>query len=95
MTVALMLGLDRTSAARFSFLMAVPIIIAASGYESLKLIQMNAGVDIVNFISIAFLSAVSALLAIHLFLQFLDKIGMLPFVIYRVVLGVILIFIFI
>ncbi|MCZ6802497.1 MAG: undecaprenyl-diphosphate phosphatase [Proteobacteria bacterium] len=95
MTAALMLGLDRTSAARFSFLMAVPIILAASGYESLKLIQMNADVDIVNFIITALLSAVSALLAIHLFLKFLDKIGMLPFVVYRVVLGVVLIFLFI
>ena len=95
MTVALMLGLDRTSAARFSFLMAVPIILAAGAYESLKLIQMNASVDMVNFIVTALLSAISALLAIHYFLRFLDKIGMLPFVIYRVVLGVVLIFLFI
>jgi len=95
MTAALILGLDRTSAARFSFLMAVPIILAASGYESLKMIQMSTSVDIVNFIITAFLSAVCALFSIHIFLQFLEKIGMLPFVIYRVVLGVILIFIFI
>ena len=80
---------------RFSFLMAIPVILAASGYVSLKLIQMNAGVDIVNFIITALLSAVSALLEIHLFLKFLDKIGMLPFVDYRVVLGVVLIVIFI
>jgi undecaprenyl-diphosphatase len=95
MTAALMLGLDRISAARFSFLMAVPIILAAGGYESLKLVQMSASVDKVNFIVTALLSAISALLAIHFFLQFLDKIGMLPFVIYRVVLGVVLIFLFI
>ena len=95
MTAALMLGLDRTSAARFSFLMAIPIILAASGYESLKLIQMNAGVDMVNFMITALLSAVSALLAIHCFMRFLDKFGMLPFVIYRVVLGIVLIFLFI
>jgi len=95
MTAALMLGLDRISAARFSFLMAVPIIFVAGGYESLKLIQMSADVDIVNFIVTAFLSAISALLAIHYFLQFLDKIGMLPFVIYRVVLGIVLIVMFV
>ena len=95
MTAALMLGLDRTSAARFSFLMAVPIILAAGAYESLNLIQMNASVEMVNFIVTALLSAVSALLAIHYFLRFLDKIGMLPYVIYRVVVGVVLIFLFI
>jgi undecaprenyl-diphosphatase len=95
MTAALMLGLDRKSAARFSFLMAVPIILAAGSYESLKLIQMDAVVDITNFMITAFLSAISALLSIHIFLKFLDKIGMLPFVIYRVVLGIVLIVIFI
>jgi len=95
MTVALMLGLDRKSAARFSFLMAVPVILAAAGYESLKLVQMDAAVDINNFFITALLSAISAFVSIHFFLKFLDKIGMLPFVIYRVVLGVILILIFI
>lgn len=95
MTAALLLGLDRKSAARFSFLMAVPIILAAGGYETLKLMQMDVIVDIQNFFITAFLSAISALLSIHLFLTFLDKIGMLPFVIYRVVLGLILIYLFI
>ncbi len=95
MTVALMLGLDRVSAARFSFLMAVPIILAAGSYECLKLLQMDIGVDIVNFMITATFSAVSALLAIHVFIRFLDKVGMLPFVVYRVLLGVVLIFLFI
>ena len=95
MTAALMLGLDRQSAARFSFLMAVPIILVAGLYESLKLIQMNVTVDLNNFIITAVLSAVSALLSIHLFLKFLDKVGMLPFVIYRLALGLVLVYIFI
>ena len=67
----------------------------ACGYESLKLIQMNVGVDIVNFIVTALLSAISAFLAIHLFMKFLDKVGMLPFVVYRIVLGIVLIFLFV
>lgn len=95
MTAALLLGLDRTSAARFSFLMAVPIILAAGGYESLKLIMSDISVDMINFALTALLSAISALLAIHVFMKFLDKVGMLPFVIYRVLLGVVLIFLFI
>lgn len=95
MTAALMLGLDRQSAARFSFLMAVPIILAAGSYESLKLIQTNAIVDLNNFLITATLSAISAFISIHVFLKFLDKIGMLPFVIYRVVLGFVLVYIFV
>lgn len=95
MTAALMLGLDRQSAARFSFLMAVPIILAAGLYESITLIQTSTIVDIKNFILTAFLSAISAFFAIHIFLKFIDKLGMLPFVMYRVVLGIVLVYIFI
>lgn len=95
MTAGLMLGLDRSNAARFSFLMAVPIIIAAGAYESLKVLEMGEGIGIINFIITVILSAVSAFLAIYFFLKFLDKTGMLPFVIYRVVLGVVLIVMFV
>ena len=94
MTAGLMLGLDRTNSARFSFLMAIPIIIAAGAYEALKVFQAGEAFGVIEFIITAFLSTISALLAIHFFLKFLDKVGMLPFVIYRVVLGVILMVIF-
>ncbi|MCG8379734.1 MAG: undecaprenyl-diphosphate phosphatase [Proteobacteria bacterium] len=94
-TAGLLLGLDRVNAARFSFLMSVPIIFIAGAYEAVKLIQAGAGMDIFNFIFTTFLSAISAFAAIHYFLRFIDRIGMLPFVIYRVILGVVLIFIFI
>lgn len=95
MTAALLLGFDRLSAARFSFLLAVPVILVAAAYESLKLIQMNNAVIGYGFLITTLLSAISAFATIHLFLKFLDRIGMLPFVIYRVVLGIILIYIFI
>lgn len=95
MTAGLMLGLDRISAARFSFLMSVPVIVAAGAYESLKVWQMGEGIAVTNFLVTAIFSAVSAFLAIHLFLKFLNRVGMLPFVIYRVVLGVVLIVMFV
>jgi undecaprenyl-diphosphatase len=37
---------------------------------------------------------VTAFICIHYFLKFLDRIGMLPFVIYRLVLGVFLLYVF-
>ena len=95
MTAALMLGFDRPSAARFSFLLAIPVLLAAGGYEALKLARAASGVDAVHFLAALLLSALSALLAIHCFLKIVEKIGMLPFVIYRLALGVILIFLFI
>ncbi len=94
MTAALMLGFDRHSAARFSFLLAIPVLLAAGGYEGLKLTQSAGGVDMVNFMIVLGLSALSAFFAIHCFLKLLEKIGMLPFVIYRVALGVVLILLF-
>ena len=95
MTAALLLGFDRLSAARFSFLLAIPILLAAGGYEALKLTRAASGVDATHFLIALLLSALSALLAIHCFLKIVEKIGMLPFVIYRVVLGVILLLFFI
>ena len=95
MTAALMLGFDRQSAARFSFFLAIPVILCAAAYECLSLLKSDNVVDPINFGLTAGLSALTAWLSIHYFLKFVDKVGMLPFVIYRVLLGVILIAIFI
>ena len=95
MTTGLLLGLDRNSAVKFSFFMSVPIIIAAASYEAINLVQLGNNIDLFNFIVTIFLSAVSSFFTIHLFLKFLDRIGMLPFIIYRLILGTILLFIFV
>lgn len=87
MTAALMLGLSRTAAARFSFLMSIPIIVMAGSYEGLKLAEAG---DAVNWTQIGLgtlVSFASALLCIHWFLKLLERISMLPFVIYRLCLG--------
>ncbi len=86
-TVALMLGLDRISAARFSFLLAIPVILVAATYEFFILIQSGNTVDMMDFLITAGLSFITAILTIHYFLRFIEQIGMLPFVIYRVILG--------
>jgi undecaprenyl-diphosphatase len=95
MTAAMMLGLTRQAAARFSFLLSVPVITLAGGLKTIELIQSDTPPDWIALISGAVLSAISAYLCIHYFLKLLDKIGMLPFVIYRLVLGAILVALFI
>lgn len=95
MTAGLLLGLDRKASARISFLLAIPVIFCAGGYELVKLLQGDVGIGVVSFMLTAVLSAISAYLAIHYFMRFLDRIGMLPFVIYRVMLGLVLIVLFI
>lgn len=94
-TAALMLGLNRQAAARFSFLLSIPVIVLAGGVETLEYLQV-ASVQDINFLLMgAMISAVSAYLCIHYFLKLLEKISMLPFVIYRLILGVVLFVLFI
>jgi len=88
-TAALLLGFDRVTAARFSFLMAIPVIILSGAYKGLQLTQMAA----VPWAGIALgtaVSGVTAFLCIHVFLEWINRIGMMPFVWYRLALGAVL-----
>ena len=91
MTAALLLGYTREASARFSFLLSIPLITAAGSLKTLELIEQGSDSDwgiILLGTGVAFLSAYLCLTA---FLRFLDRIGFTPFVIYRLVLGAILI----
>lgn len=94
-TAGLMVGLTAKAAARFSFLLSIPLITAAGGYQALKLSQETLPVDWSAIGWGTLLSFVSAYACIHYFLILVEKIGMLPFVIYRLALGAILIMFFI
>lgn len=93
-TAGLLTGLKREYAARFSFLLSIPTISLAGMVKGLELFQSTEPV-LWNFISIgAILSAVVAYLSISWFLKLLDKVGMMPFVYYRLALGVFLFAVF-
>ncbi|MFC4700415.1 undecaprenyl-diphosphate phosphatase [Glaciecola siphonariae] len=92
MTAGLLLGLDRESAARFSFLLSMPIIMAAGLFSALDLVEAQHAVDWTALLYGAAFSFAAAYLCIHLFLSWISRIGMLPFVIYRLILGVVLLF---
>ena len=89
-TAAILLGFSREDSARFSFLMSIPVILLSGGFKGLDLI----GAEYVDWFSIGLgvvISAVSAYLCIYYFLAFINRLGMMPFVYYRLVLGAILI----
>jgi len=89
-TAAVLLGLSKTDGARFSFLLSIPIIAAAGGYA---ILDMLSDPPIFSWLQLALgvvVSAISAFLCIKLFLQLLERIGFMPFVWYRLVLGVVL-----
>lgn len=92
MTAALLLGMSRAGAARFSFLLSIPAILLPGALLSLDLMAEPGPVDWWSITLGALISGVSAYLCIHFFLKLLERIGMMPFVIYRLILGVILLF---
>lgn len=93
-TAALLRGFEMRAALLYSFLLAIPVITVVSGYQIWQLTQRAADIKLWDFTCVAGLSAVSAYFTIHLFLNWAEKIGMLPFMIYRLLLGGILITIF-
>jgi undecaprenyl-diphosphatase len=93
-SAGLLVGLDRKAAARFSFLLSIPAILMAAGYEGRKLLGAEGEVAWVPIFFGITVSAISAYLCIHYFLKLLDHIGMLPFVVYRLLLGAVLFAVF-
>ena len=98
MTAALLCNLNRQASARFSFLMAILVILASGLLKSVELLRAGGvstmTVDWPIMLYATGLSALVAFASIHFFLRLIDAIGFLPFVIYRITLGVLLLAIY-
>ena len=79
--------MERPSAARFSMLLGIPTIIAAGALEAWELFQFK-DTEVTNtvFLAVGF-SFVSALATISVMMLWLRKFSFTPFVIYRIILG--------
>ena len=86
------MGYRREDAARFSFLLSIPVILGAGLLKTKDLIEQQIAVDWGMMALGVLVSAVTAYLTIVFFIRLLERIGMLPFVVYRLVLGVALLF---
>jgi undecaprenyl-diphosphatase len=89
-TAALALGLTREEAARFSFLLSIPIIAAAGGWGFVSGLADGGSFEFGRFALAALIAAGVAWLSIAAFLAWLRRFGMLPFVVYRLLLGALL-----
>lgn len=88
MTAALKLGFSRIEAARFSMLMSIPIIGVGGLFALYKLQGEGAGLaSLTDGLIVAGLSFVTAYASIAIFMKLVEKIGMFPFMLYRVVVG--------
>ena len=81
----MLLGLDRKGAAEFSFLIAVPIMLAATGYEVLKMGSFLTAQDVAQLLVGFFVSFVVALMAVTTFIRLLTRWTLVPFAWYRIV----------
>ena len=92
MTAARGLGFTRTESARFSLLLAMVAISGAGTLGTIDIIQqgnISLGIDVFIAAIMAFLSG---LLAITLMMKWLEKASFAPFIIYRIILGIVLLF---
>lgn len=90
----LWLGFNRRTILEFSFLLAVPTIAAATGYDLLKNVSEFSGGEIKNLILGFSLSFVFALVTVKFLLVYINRYSFIPFGFYRVFVALILLFIF-
>jgi undecaprenyl-diphosphatase len=87
---ALLVGLSRKAAAEFSFLLALPVMAATSGYDLLKHYQDFSGANFIA-LGVGFVTAfVVAYLTMKFFIKFLEKFTFVAFGIYRILFGLLL-----
>jgi len=80
----MLLGLDRKSAAEFSFLVAVPVMLVATGYELVKMGAQLSDAEVDLLLYGFIVSFVVAMISVKVFIQLLNKWTLVPFAWYRI-----------
>jgi undecaprenyl-diphosphatase len=81
---------DRVSAARFAFLMSVPVMLAAGGYEMLDVIQMPNLSEFLPLLAVGFIAAaIVGWMAIKWLIDYLSNHSLYVFAVYCVIVGII------
>ena len=83
-------GLDRPSAARFAFLMSVPVMLAAGGYEMLDVVKMPNLSEFLPLLAVGFvMAAVVGWFAIRWLIEYLSNRSLYAFAVYCAAVGLI------
>ena len=83
----MLLGAKRPLAAEYSFIAAVPIMVAATGFDMLKNLCLFTSADIPFFAVGIVGSFISALLAVKVFVALVGRMTLVPFAVYRLLLA--------
>lgn len=94
MTAGVFQGLSRQSAARFSFLLAIPVSLLAGGLDLLHLVTHPQTLPWGVFGFAVLVAFTTGYACIALFLRLIERTGFTPFVIYRIALGAILLLLY-
>lgn len=92
-TIGRFLGIARQDAAKFSFLLSVPVILLATIFEAVILVTGDAHIAWDNLALAALISAVVTYISIEFFMRIVSAIGLLPFAIYRVLLAGVIVYV--
>lgn len=89
------MGLDRKSAVEFSFILAIPTMLAATGYDLLKSLHSFSASQI-DIVAVGFIGAfITALLVVKILLYYVKRYTFIPFGIYRIIVAVVFFMVFI
>lgn len=84
---ALLVGLDRKASAEFSFLLALPVMLAASGFDLVRHYHDFTGTQFAPLLVGFAVAFVSAWLVMRLFIRFLERFTFVAFGVYRILFG--------
>ncbi len=90
---ALLVGLSRKASAEFSFLLALPVMLAASGFDLLKHYQDFTGANLAVLAAGFSVAFISAWLVMRLFIRFLERFTFVAFGVYRILFGALLLWV--
>ncbi len=90
MSAGMALGLSKTQAAKFSFLLAIPAILMTTAYGAIKLIAAPQAYDLIGVVVIVSLSFLAAWLCIHWFIKYIERFDFVWFMHYRLVLALLI-----
>jgi undecaprenyl-diphosphatase len=89
-TAGLFMGYERRAAARYAFLLAIPAVFGSGFYQVVKSIGEPSPYGPVETLVATVIAFVVGLAVIAFFMSYISKRSFLPFVVYRIVLGVVL-----
>jgi undecaprenyl-diphosphatase len=89
----MLLGLSRSEAARFAFLLAVPVILGAGSKKLLELISAGTEFSMTPVLVGSVAAFITGILAVHFMLTFVHKYSLWPFIWYRLILAGFVVFV--